>query len=107
MRADLSQNALRRIWDYNVFPLIEEQLWGDQDAIGRWRWEQVRARYGRILAGKAPQEETGHEEPAGDDQPARLTHRSSWPSTTAPSSSWAPARRTGCGARRRRGHGPA
>ena len=37
MRPVLSQDALRRIWDYNVFPLIEEQLWGDQDAIGHWR----------------------------------------------------------------------
>jgi 5-methylcytosine-specific restriction enzyme B len=67
MRPRLSQEALRRIWDYNVFPLIEEQLWGDQDAIGRWRWEQVRARYGRILAGKPPQEEAEDEEPAGDE----------------------------------------
>ena len=66
MRPRLSQDALRRIWDYNVFPLIEEQLWGDQDAIGRWRWERVRARYSRILAGKPPQEDTGNEEPAGD-----------------------------------------
>ena len=54
MRADLSENALRRIWTYNIFPLIEEQLWGDQDRIGHWRWEQVRERYGLILAGKAP-----------------------------------------------------
>ena len=67
MRPVLSQDALRRIWDYNVFPLIEEQLWGDQDTIGRWRWEQVRARYSHILAGRPPQEDTGDEEPAGDE----------------------------------------
>jgi 5-methylcytosine-specific restriction protein B len=41
MKADLSVNALRRIWTYNVFPLIEEQFWGDQDRIEHWRWEQV------------------------------------------------------------------
>ena len=70
MRADLSENALRRIWTYNIFPLIEEQLWGDQDRIGHWRWEQVRERYGLILAGKAPREDTGPEEPTRDDEPA-------------------------------------
>jgi hypothetical protein len=32
MKADPSENALRRIWTYNVFPLIEEQFWGDQDS---------------------------------------------------------------------------
>jgi 5-methylcytosine-specific restriction protein B len=67
MRPRLSQEALRRIWDYNVFPLIEEQLWGDQDTIGRWRWEQVRARYSHILAGKPAQADTGDEEAAGDE----------------------------------------
>ncbi len=70
MRADLSENALRRIWIYNIFPLIEEQMWGDQDRIGQWRWEQVYNRYGHILAGKAPQEHTGPETPARDDKPA-------------------------------------
>jgi 5-methylcytosine-specific restriction enzyme B len=69
MRTGLSQDALRRIWDYNVFPLIEEQLWGDQDTISRWRWDQVRARYGAILTGKPAPEPAGQEEP-GSDQPA-------------------------------------
>jgi MoxR-like ATPase len=70
MRADLSENALRRIWTYNIFPLIEEQIWGDQDRIGHWRWEQVCERYGHILAGKALREDTGPEAPTRDDEPA-------------------------------------
>jgi 5-methylcytosine-specific restriction protein B len=70
MRADLSENALRRIWTYNVFPLIEEEFWGDQDRISYWRWDQVRARHHDILAGKPPSDDTGPQPPASDDEPA-------------------------------------
>ena len=92
MRADLSQNALRRIWMYYIFPLIEEQLWGDQDRIGHWRWEQVRERYGLILAGKAPREDTGPEAPTCDDESPGsgwpgLPSSSPWPLRPRPRSS--------------------
>ena len=70
MRAELSDKALGRIWTYNVFPLIEEQLWGDPDQISRWRWDQVRERYGHILAGKAQPEGAETEAPAGDEPAA-------------------------------------
>lgn len=50
MRVDLSDLALRRIWTYNVFPLIEEQLWGQRDEVERWRWEAVRERFAAELA---------------------------------------------------------
>jgi len=50
MKTDLSDRALARIWTYNIFPLIEEQLWGDQNAIARWRWERVRDRFASTLA---------------------------------------------------------
>ena len=56
MKADLSEKSLKRIWTYNIFPMIEEQLWGDQEKIAYWRWEQVSARYGDVLAGKTPGE---------------------------------------------------
>ena len=51
MKTDLSDRALDRIWTYNVFPLIEEQLWGDRDEIARWRWDQVRRRFATALSG--------------------------------------------------------
>ena len=51
MKTDLSDRALARIWTYNIFPLIEEQLWGDRDAIARWRWNQVKERFAGALAG--------------------------------------------------------
>lgn len=50
MRTDLSERALERIWTYNVFPLIEEQLWGNRDEIDRWRWQAVRKRFHPALA---------------------------------------------------------
>jgi 5-methylcytosine-specific restriction protein B len=59
MKADLSEKSLKRIWTYNVFPMLEEQLWGQQDQTAHWRWEQVSARYGDVLAGKAPREDVG------------------------------------------------
>lgn len=62
MRLDLSDGALERIWTYNVFPVIEEQYWGDRDAIDQWRWEAVRKRFA-VELGNAP---TGPPEEADD-----------------------------------------
>jgi 5-methylcytosine-specific restriction protein B len=51
MKTDLSDRALERIWTYNVFPLIEEQLWGNREEIDRWRWAAVRQRFDEALSG--------------------------------------------------------
>lgn len=51
MKTDLSDRALERIWTYNVFPLIEEQIWGNQEEIDRWRWAPVRRRFDQALSG--------------------------------------------------------
>ncbi len=50
MKADLTDDALRRIWTYNVFPLIEEQIWGRREEIDRWRWDAVRRRFADQLS---------------------------------------------------------
>jgi 5-methylcytosine-specific restriction enzyme B len=49
MQTDLTDEALRRIWEYNVFPLIEEQLWSRDEEIARWQWPAVRARFAQHL----------------------------------------------------------
>lgn len=70
MRTDLSDRALERIWTYNVFPLIEEQVWGDRHNIERWRWAAVRARFAEALYGPdadLPTEATDGEGDADDD----------------------------------------
>jgi MoxR-like ATPase len=64
MKTDLSDRALARIWTYNIFPLIEEQLWGDQNAIARWRWDQVKERFSSALAITGIAETEG-DEPGG------------------------------------------
>ncbi len=72
MTSDLTEKSLGRIWTYNVFPLIEEQMWGDQDQIRRWRWDQVKARFASELAGKtapATEPENAAEPPDGGDEP--------------------------------------
>jgi hypothetical protein len=43
--SDLTEKSLGRIWTYNIFPLIEGQMWGDQEQIRHWRWDQVKARF--------------------------------------------------------------
>jgi 5-methylcytosine-specific restriction protein B len=70
MQTDLSDNALRRIWTYDVFPLLEEQLWGDQDQISHWRWDAVRSRYTSILSAK-PQEEQDATQAAAAETPGQ------------------------------------
>jgi len=51
MKEDYLQEAtpqdtrLRRIWEYNIEPLLEDQLFGDPDRIERFRFESVVARY--------------------------------------------------------------
>ena len=51
MKTDLSEKSLERIWTYNVFPLIEEQLWGDRDQIDRGAGNLSKPRFAQHLTG--------------------------------------------------------
>lgn len=69
MRLSLTEAALQRIWDANVFPLLEEFFWGDEQ-IDEWRWPEVRRRYQSILgpvpnAGKPVSEQGDEADTAG------------------------------------------
>lgn len=44
MRPNLDGVALERIWTYNVYPFIEEQLWGQVAEIAKYTWKSVLAR---------------------------------------------------------------
>ena len=46
MKRDLDTDSLRRIWQYNIEPLIEDQLFGCQEAIESFRFEAVWKRHG-------------------------------------------------------------
>ena len=45
----LPETILERIWAYNIFPLIEELLWGQKAEIELWRWSKVRTRFATEL----------------------------------------------------------
>jgi 5-methylcytosine-specific restriction protein B len=56
----LPDGVLERIWTYNIFPLIEELLWGQRDAIDSWRWPKVRSRFATELeVGQPSQDSAG------------------------------------------------
>jgi 5-methylcytosine-specific restriction enzyme B len=53
----LPETVLERIWTYNVFPLIEELLWGQKAEIDSWRWPKVRMRFATELGLALPSHE--------------------------------------------------
>ena len=46
MTSDLDKDGLRRIWEYNIEPLIEDQLFGRQEVIESFRFGSVWRRHG-------------------------------------------------------------
>ncbi|MCY4271959.1 MAG: AAA family ATPase [bacterium] len=45
MKKGLDTEAVRRIWEYNIEPLIEDQFFGDPTEIERFRFDSVYQRY--------------------------------------------------------------
>ncbi len=43
---DLTEEGVRRIWTYNIEPLIEDQFFGRQDVIKEFRFDAIWQRYG-------------------------------------------------------------
>ncbi|MXW95984.1 MAG: AAA domain-containing protein [Acidimicrobiaceae bacterium] len=43
---DEQRERLRRIWEYNIEPFIDDQFFGDPDRIARFRFDAVIARHG-------------------------------------------------------------
>ena len=43
---DTQRRRLRRIWEYNIEPFIEDQFFGDPDQIARFRFDAVMKRHG-------------------------------------------------------------
>lgn len=61
MKHGLNRDGLRRIWEYDIEPFIEDQFFGDAARIDRFRFAQVWARFSDL----AP--ESISEEPTGDE----------------------------------------
>ena len=57
MKQCLDENGLRRIWEYNIEPLIEDQFFGRQEVIDEYRFSRVWSRHGP--SAKKPDTQTG------------------------------------------------
>ena len=68
---DEQRERLRRIWTYNIEPLIEDQFFGDPDRIQHYRFDAVMARHGSSVE---PDDEggpgAGTSPAAGSDGPS-------------------------------------
>lgn len=49
----LDDAALRRIWQYGVYPFIEDQLYGREDVLATFTWDEVLARHGEAARAEA------------------------------------------------------
>jgi 5-methylcytosine-specific restriction protein B len=65
MKKGLTEAAIKRIWEYSIFPYIEEQLYGDAAGIRSFAYEQVKARLARNMTVITPEED------GVDDDPTR------------------------------------
>lgn len=45
MKTGLDEVTLRRIWEYNIEPFVEDQLFGDQEQIDEFRFDAVLRRF--------------------------------------------------------------
>ncbi|MDE0675991.1 MAG: AAA family ATPase [Acidimicrobiaceae bacterium] len=68
MKENLDEDGLRRIWEYNIEPLIEDQFFGRQEVIHSYRFDEVWKRHGPGAA--APDAGPGPPDgPVDDDEP--------------------------------------
>ena len=45
MKPNLDKEAVRRIWEYDIKPFIEDQFFGDREQIDKFRFDNVYKRY--------------------------------------------------------------
>ncbi len=77
MKSDLDKESLRRIWEYNIEPLIEDQLFGRQEAIESFRFGSVWRRYGSgATSSGAPPAEPDDQPPDPADEAGNLAGES-------------------------------
>ena len=73
------REQLRRIWEYNIEPFIEDQFFGDPDRIEHYRFAEVLARHGPTTQSAADEGGTATgitsgapPDPAADDSEAEI-----------------------------------
>ncbi|PKQ24931.1 MAG: hypothetical protein CVT65_00400 [Actinobacteria bacterium HGW-Actinobacteria-5] len=53
----LGEARLRRIWDYGIYPMIEDQLYGKPDKLADFTWDAVLKRFGPSSAAAIEEQE--------------------------------------------------
>ena len=56
MKRGLDKEKMRRIWEYNIGPFIDDQFFGDPERIARFSFDEVLKRYEDSLAGESVQD---------------------------------------------------
>ena len=64
MKSNLDEPALERIWAYNIYPFVEDQLFGEPERIARYKFGEVLKRFRAEVQG----EPTEAEAEGGDDE---------------------------------------
>ncbi len=72
MKQDLDENGLRRIWEYNIEPLIEDQFFGRQVVIDSYRFGEVWRRDGPGAA--VPASDMGTSDGSGEEAEPASNH---------------------------------
>lgn len=51
MRKGLNEELLERIWAYNIYPFVEDQLFGEQERISHYKFSEVLKRFRKEVGG--------------------------------------------------------
>jgi 5-methylcytosine-specific restriction protein B len=46
--------AIETVWRFTIEPLIEDQFYGQEDRVAKYRWEAVTKRFADVIPGFAP-----------------------------------------------------
>ncbi|WP_169053967.1 AAA family ATPase [Agromyces sp. H66] len=63
----LEDTRLRRVWNYGVYPMIEDQLYGKPERLAEFTWESVLHRYGPGSTAAAEEQEALNADLESDD----------------------------------------
>jgi 5-methylcytosine-specific restriction protein B len=66
MRKNLDEATLERIWVYNIYPFVEDQLFGEPERIARYKFSEVLKRFRSEVQGEpaAPEIEASNAKPS-------------------------------------------
>jgi 5-methylcytosine-specific restriction protein B len=64
IRCDRTIGGLEQVWTFTIEPLIEDQFYGQEDRVERYRWANVAKRHSGLIPGAVPD--------SGDPEPEQI-----------------------------------